>query len=130
MISIPNTRPLGDVRSTATWDHEPGAYPFNRSVVLRSQGKVRSKYQINDSLTRSEYSVLFIDLRDSCESRRWEVECGLGTSSNLKAALLLRPCTFASLANLSRPCRLCQIFDDELEHRLCAKSTLRDGGAS
>lgn len=35
------------------------------------------------------------------------------TSKSLKAARLFKPCTLASLANLSLPCLFCHRFDDE-----------------
>lgn len=65
-----------------------------------------------------EDPILLIDL-DTIVSLS---DRGLGgswsTSNSLKAARLLRPCTFALMANLSFPCRDCHRFEEEDEAHL------------
>jgi hypothetical protein len=110
--SMPITRPSGFVRFTATCDHDPGAKPCGRQSRLAIGVKRGTAYKINNSLARLEQLVLLIELL-WISGRTRGCYAGLGTSSSLNAARLLRPWTRASLAKWSLPWRDFHLVDDE-----------------
>ena len=57
-ISTPSTRPLGCVFETATCVQEPGANPC---MLVHDSRMMRN--QINDSLSRMENAIFFIQLQ-------------------------------------------------------------------
>lgn len=139
MMSIPRMRPLGLVRSTATCisqssnpplevdgedvpdsssqAHSPNTHKSLCPTHLRHESASHQTHKINNRLPLSENPVFGINLppRISTPPLRSARPSPLHTSSNLNAALLFNPCTFASLAKLSLPCLLFHLVDDEEE---------------
>ena len=83
-----------NVPATMTLAHSPVVF---FSIYTRSEGG--EEYEIYNCLSCFEKSVLFIHLNGSAMPQ--PIIFGLVTSRSLKAALLFKPCTLASLAYLS-----------------------------
>jgi hypothetical protein len=110
--SMPITRPSGLVRLTATCDHDPGAKPCGRQPHL-GMGEREARHTRSTTVWPGLNSLCFSLSCRGLVGKCWRSYAGLGTSSSLNAARLLRPWTRASLAKWSLPWRDFHLVDDD-----------------